>query len=226
MRRTLAALGLAALASTACAASPPAASSPQPLRPVLAPQAQPLAEPYTQAPAEPYADTGADTGADTRAEPYARVPRVRPVAAPADVANPVRLRIPSIGVTTTIIPLPLDRKGKLVAPKRFDLAGWNVAGPEPGERGAAVIAGHVDSRTGPAVFYRLRSLTPGRKIHVHRADGTRATFTVYRIAQYSKAKVPNAVVYGATRGPELRLITCGGSFDGRSYRDNVVVFAR
>ncbi|MFI6482582.1 class F sortase [Nonomuraea sp. NPDC050663] len=218
MRRTLAALGMAALASTACAASPPATSSLQPLRPVLVPQAQPLAEPYTE--------TQAGTQAGTQAEPYARVPRARPVAAPADVANPVRLRIPSIGVSTKIIPLPLDRKGKLVAPKRFDLAGWNVAGPEPGERGAAVIAGHVDSRTGPAVFYRLRSLTPGRKIHVHRADGTRATFTVYRIAQYSKAKVPNAVVYGATRGPELRLITCGGSFDGRSYRDNVVVFAR
>lgn len=153
----------------------------------------------------------------------------QPLAVPygqADVAVPVRLRVPAIGVDTRVIRLALDRKGKLIAPKRYDVAGWNVAGPEPGERGAAVVAGHVDSKTGPAVFYRLRALKPGNKIHVHRADGTRATFTVYRLARYSKARVPNAVVYGATRGPELRLITCGGTFDGRSYRDNVVVFAR
>ncbi|WP_283135351.1 class F sortase [Rhizohabitans arisaemae] len=144
------------------------------------------------------------------------------------VADPVRLRVPSIGLTTRVIPLKLDVGGKLVAPKRYDLAGWNRKGPEPGERGASVIAGHVDSKTGPAVFYRLRQLRPGDKIHVDRADGTTVTFKVSKLARYAKNRVPDGTVYGPTKTPQLRLITCGGVFDKRkrSYRDNIVVFAR
>ncbi|MFB9965074.1 class F sortase [Sinosporangium siamense] len=143
-------------------------------------------------------------------------------------ADPVRLRIPAIGVTTKVIALRLDAKGKLVAPKRYDVAGWNRRGPEPGERGAAVIAGHVDSKSGPAVFYRLRQLRSGDKVHVDRADGTTVTFRVSELARYSKSRVPSRTVYGATKDAQLRLITCGGSFDSekRSYRDNIVVFAR
>ncbi|GAA2804046.1 class F sortase [Nonomuraea dietziae] len=142
-------------------------------------------------------------------------------------ADPVRLRIPSIGLTTKIIGLRLDRSGKLIAPKRYDLTGWNVAGPEPGERGAAVIAGHVDSRTGPAVFHGLRDLKPGARIHVDRKDGSTVTFQVRRLAGYPKSRIPDTQVYGSTGRPELRLITCAGTFDQkrRSYRDNLVIFA-
>ncbi|WP_049568166.1 class F sortase [Nonomuraea sp. SBT364] len=149
------------------------------------------------------------------------------VVAVRDAANPVTLRIPSIGVTTRVVPLRLDTEGRLVAPERFDRAGWNQAGPEPGEKGVAVIAGHVDSRTGPAVFYRLRELKRGARIHVDRADGTTVTFTVSGLARYPKNRIPNAKVYGSGKGAQLRLITCGGDFDRkrRSYRDNVVVFA-
>ncbi|MFI6296364.1 class F sortase [Nonomuraea sp. NPDC050790] len=146
----------------------------------------------------------------------------------AQAANPVRLRVPAIGLKTKIIPLAIDKKGRLAAPKRYDVAGWNQAGPEPGERGPAVIAGHVDSKTGPAVFYKVRGLDPGDKIHVDRADGTTKTFTVHRLARYPKTAVPSRTVYGQTAGAELRLITCGGVFDRKkgSYRDNIVVFAR
>ncbi|MDA0646403.1 class F sortase [Nonomuraea ferruginea] len=142
-------------------------------------------------------------------------------------ANPVRLRIPSIGVSTKVIPLKLDKAGRLIAPEPFDRVGWHEGGPEPGERGVAVIAGHVDSRTGPAVFFRLRDLRKGARVHVDRADGSTVTFTVSRLARYPKDRVPDEV-YNSGEGAQLRLITCGGTFDRarRSYRDNVVVFAR
>ncbi|MGI5285595.1 class F sortase [Nonomuraea polychroma] len=145
----------------------------------------------------------------------------------ADVANPVRLRIPAIGVSTKVILLRLDTKGRLVAPKQFDRVGWNKAGPEPGEQGVAVIAGHVDSATGPAVFYRLRQLRKGDRVHVDRADGTTVTFVVNRLARYPKNRIPDKEVYSSGKGTQLRLITCGGTFDRerRSYRDNVIVFA-
>ncbi|GAA0412359.1 class F sortase [Acrocarpospora corrugata] len=175
---------------------------------------------------------GDASAADVPASVPASVPRagtVQPVAAPKkDVADPVRLSIPAIGVSTKVIALPLDRNGRLVAPRQFDRVGWNKAGPEPGEKGVSVIAGHVDSKTGPAVFYRLRQLTKGDRIHVHREDGTKATFTVQRVARYPKNRIPDSVVYHAGSGTHLRLITCGGTFDRSrgSYRDNIVVFAR
>ncbi|WP_062434526.1 class F sortase [Herbidospora daliensis] len=158
-------------------------------------------------------------------------PAARAAAAPAaaaDVANPTRVRIPAIKVNAAVIPLKLDKKGKLLAPKRFDVAGWHRSGPEPGEKGVAVIAAHVDSKSGPAVFYRLRELRTGHKITVNRADGSSVTFTVYRVARYPKDRVPNKLVYASGGGAQLRLITCGGTFDRgrRSYRDNIVVFAR
>ncbi|NRQ35455.1 class F sortase [Nonomuraea sp. NN258] len=145
-----------------------------------------------------------------------------------DVADPVRLRIPAIGLSTPVIPLRLNARGKLIAPKRFDRVGWNRSGPEPGELGVAVIAGHVDSKKGPAVFYRLRDLRAGDRVHVDRADGTTVTFRITRLARYPKSRIPDRQVYGSGKGTQLRLITCGGPFDRgrRSYRDNVVAFAR
>jgi sortase (surface protein transpeptidase) len=91
-----------------------------------------------------------------------------------------------------------------------------------------VIAGHVDSRTGPAVFYGLRKLAAGDAIAVVRADQSRVEFTVYRTEEHAKASFPTDAVYGATEGAELRLITCGGAFNRRTrqYLDNVIVFAR
>lgn len=160
------------------------------------------------------------------ADPSPAPPPPEP-SVPNQVANPVRVRIPAIGVDARVVPLAIDRHGTLEAPDRFDVAGWNRDGPEPGEDGTAVIAGHVDSRSGPAVFFRLRELADSDLIHVDRADGTTATFEVTGRAQYDKDRVPSDDVYGSTGRTELRLITCGGEFDQsrRSYRDNVIVFA-
>jgi sortase (surface protein transpeptidase) len=91
-----------------------------------------------------------------------------------------------------------------------------------------VIAGHVDSRTGPAVFYRLRELRPGDPVLVERADGTRLRFVVEATRSYPKDGFPTADVFGPVPSAALRLITCAGDFDRArgSYRDNLVVFAR
>lgn len=154
-------------------------------------------------------------------------PRLAPAAAPARVADPVRLRVPDIAVTAPVVPLRLDAAGALIPPTGFTEVGWNQAGPEPGDDGVAVIAGHVDSKTGPAVFYRLRDLRPGEKVFVERKDGTTATFIVDRLAEYAKADFPDQEVYHSGSGAQLRLITCGGAFNHGTghYVDNVVIFA-
>jgi hypothetical protein len=113
-------------------------------------------------------------------------------------------------------------------PTSFSVAGWYDLGPAPGDPGAAVVLGHVDSTSGPAVFYRLGDLAPGELVRVAREDGTDALFRVYAIREFAKSAFPTSLVYGRTRGAELRLITCGGPFDETTghYLDNVVVFAR
>jgi len=142
-------------------------------------------------------------------------------------AAPVRVRVPGIDVDSRLVRLGVDDDGALVPPEDFARAGWFTGGPAPGETGPAVIAGHVDSYRGPAVFFRLAELEEGDEVLVDRADGTAARFTVTAVDRYPKDRFPTDRVYGPTPRPELRLITCGGEFDpdARSYRDNVVVSA-
>ncbi|MEV0900860.1 class F sortase [Actinoplanes sp. NPDC049802] len=143
---------------------------------------------------------------------------------------PVRLEIPSIDVDTELMTLGLQDDGTLeVPPLRGDApAGWYRHSPTPGEVGASVLAGHVDTaRDGPAVFHRLGDTRPGDIISVRRTDGSVARFTVTKVAAYPKRDFPSHQVYASLDRPGLRLITCGGAFDrGRgSYRSNIVVFA-
>ena len=141
--------------------------------------------------------------------------------------RPVRISVPSIGVNSSLVDLGIAGDGSLQVPTDVQRAGWLDRSPAPGRQGPAVIAGHVDSTKGPAVFYRLRDLKPGARIIVTRGDGSTVSFAVDSVQQYSKSAFPTAAVYGPVPGPVLRLITCGGAFD-RSighYRDNVVVYA-
>jgi len=142
-------------------------------------------------------------------------------------ADPVRIRIPAIGVDAPVQPLTVDQNGVLPPPDTYDDAGWWRDGPEPGQRGPAVIAGHVDSKRGPAVFFRLPDLGRGDQILVDRADGTTVMFATQRIERHGKSAFPTDAVYGDTPDSQLRLITCGGKFDRKahSYVDNVIVFA-
>jgi sortase (surface protein transpeptidase) len=145
----------------------------------------------------------------------------------SDAAAPTRVRMPAIDVDSSLVRLGVDDAGALVPPEDFAQAGWFTGSPAPGETGPAVIAGHVDSYEGPAVFFRLAELRKGDKVLVDRADGTTARFTVSSVDRYPKDRFPTDQVYGPTPRAELRLITCGGEFDraARSYRDNVVVSA-
>jgi Sortase domain len=150
-----------------------------------------------------------------------------PSPIPASASAPVRLLIPAIGVATPLLRLGLEPGGAMQVPGDFGRAGWFAKGPAPGQVGPAVIAGHVDSRTGPAVFFRLRELRPGQLLLVERADGTRLRFTVEAARSFPKARFPTAAVFGPVPTPALRLITCAGDFDPArgSYLDNLVVFA-
>jgi len=155
------------------------------------------------------------------------VPTFRSVRTYKSVAVPVRLRIPSIGVDTSLVRLGLAPDGSIAAPTRWELAGWYEQGPRPGQPAPAVIAGHVDSRSGPAVFYRLRELPPGARVYVERADGSTIRFRVTESRRVAKSAFPADLVYSPTLQPVLRLVTCGGTFDATTghYRDNIVVSA-
>jgi sortase (surface protein transpeptidase) len=151
-------------------------------------------------------------------------------AAPATAAAapvPVRVRIDAIGASAPIDPLGLNADGTLQAPADYDRAGYYTGRPNPGAVGPAIIVAHVDSKTGPAVFYRLRDLTPGDEVTVTRADGSEVVFLVDRLEQHPKNAFPTEAVYGPTPDATLRLITCDGSFDHSTghYRDNLIAFA-
>jgi LPXTG-site transpeptidase (sortase) family protein len=141
--------------------------------------------------------------------------------------RPLRVEIPSIGVDAPIEGIALNAAGELAPPVLAPDAGWYAGSSLPGAIGPSVIAGHVDSLTGPAVFARLRELTPGDTVEVSRSDGRTVRFRVTQVAQYRKDRFPTAAVYGPTPAGALRLITCGGSYDrrGAGYPDNVVVYA-
>lgn len=149
-----------------------------------------------------------------------------PAEAPTD-AVPTRVQIPAIGVDSALEDLSLGADGRLGAPVDYDLAGWYAGGVVPGDVGPAIIAGHVDSPTAPAVFAAIGTLTTGDEIVVTLSDGSSETFAVSGTAQSAKAEFPTASVYSNVPAPELRLITCGGIFDASTghYLDNLIVFA-
>jgi sortase (surface protein transpeptidase) len=172
---------------------------------------------------------GDDAQPAVAAEPSAD--RSDPVAGPEPddrpAAHPVALEIPRIGLDAQLIELGLDDDRGLEVPDDPDVPGWYTGGPRPGDEGPAVIAGHVDSYRGPAVFWQLPELEPGDEILVHGEDGSTIRFAVERLGRWPKDDFPTEQVYVHADGAELRLITCGGAFDeaARSYRDNIVVFA-
>lgn len=151
-----------------------------------------------------------------------------PVAETRPAVRPVAIRVPALGVDGPLGELTADpATGELAAPDDPGRAGWFAGGVVPGERGPAVVGGHVDSRAGPGVFAGLRTLRPGDLVEVTRSDGSVARFTVTAVRLFPKDRFPTEAVYGPAPGPELRLVTCGGRFDRavRSYEDNVVVDA-
>ncbi|MFI7294549.1 class F sortase [Streptomyces sp. NPDC050121] len=144
-------------------------------------------------------------------------------------SRPVRLLIPKISVDAPFTDLVIGPSGQLEPPPASDvnLVGWHVAGASPGETGTAVIAGHVDTKTSPAVFVRLSELVKGDTFSVRRADGSTATFRVDTAETFAKDAFPSERVYADTAQAQVRLITCAGNYDRtvKDYTDNLVVFA-
>lgn len=230
-------VGAAALAVLGCAWVPGAGSGPAiVLAGVIALQTVVLVEEHGRLLARRSAAAVAVTvvalaallGPGHVAVPAAPVGTDPQVTAMAVRVEPVSIAIPTLGVSGPLEHLTADPvTGELAAPADPQVAGWFAAGVVPGETGPAVVGGHVDSRSGPGVFFRLRSLAPGDLVVIRRSDGRAVRFTVTDVHRYPKDRFPSAAVYGPTPTPELRLVTCGGVFDRaeRSYRDNVVVDA-
>jgi hypothetical protein len=154
-----------------------------------------------------------------------------PAARPLGAALPQRVDIPDLGVQAPVVARGLDGQGA-IDPPPFDqpgVVGWYAAGVKPGAAGTALMVGHVDTGTRPAVFYRIGALRPGETVRVVRGDGRVAEFTVDDVRVMPRDRFDAQQAYGP-REPgraELRLITCGGTFDrvSRSYSANVVVSA-
>jgi LPXTG-site transpeptidase (sortase) family protein len=180
---------------------------------------------------------GIPAGGIPAASPSVGPPTTPPVPTPVPggvpplpPAQPTRVTIPAIGVSSELLQLGQNPDGTVqVPPLAADSkAGWYRYSPTPGELGPSVVLGHVDSAEyGAGVFFRLGALRPGDTVQVARSDHTVATFRVTRVVSYPKDDFPTLQVYGNTQDAELRLITCGGAFDrtARSYVDNIVVFA-
>jgi sortase (surface protein transpeptidase) len=137
------------------------------------------------------------------------------------------LRIPTLNVDAPLTHLGVAPDRTIEVPTDFAVPGWFDQGPRPGQPGPAVILGHVDSKAGPAVFYRLSRLPVGAEVLVDRADGSTVTFRVRSTQHVAKTAFPTDLVYAPTLEPSLRLVTCGGAFDHTrsSYVDNVIVYA-
>lgn len=146
-------------------------------------------------------------------------------------SRPTTITIPAIGVHDKLLRLGLTSDGTIRVPQpgsNYDKPAWYNNSPTPGQVGAAVIEGHVDSaRNGPSVFFKLGSLKPGDTVRIHREDHSTVTFRIDAVRRYPKEHFPTMAVYGDADRPELRLITCGGSFDSGTghYRDNIIAFA-
>jgi hypothetical protein len=143
---------------------------------------------------------------------------------------PMSVDIPAIGVDSTLLQLGVNADGTMQVPSLVTSSGkaaWYKYSATPGQIGASVIEGHVDSYQGPAVFFRLGALRPGDKVDVRLADGITAIFSVTGVRQYPKTRFPAKTIYGTTGYAALRLITCGGAFDYATghYLSSTVVFA-
>lgn len=154
-----------------------------------------------------------------------------PAARPLPGALPQRLDIPDLGVQAPVVARGLDTRGAPDPPpfSQPGVVGWYAAGAKPGAAGTALMVGHVDTDTRPAVFHRISTLEPGETVRVIRDDGRVAEFTVDDVRVLAREHFDARQAYGP-REPgraELRLITCGGAFDraSRGYSANVVVSA-
>ncbi len=140
--------------------------------------------------------------------------------------KPVTLEIPAIGVTSDIENVGELENGQMGVPEGVDNVGWFEPGTLPGNRGSSVMAGHIDSLTGPAVFYKLDQLKKGDEVVVKDAEGKSLTFIVTKTERYPRKDAPIDEIFGFSYGSRLNLITCTGEFNrkAKTHEERLVVY--
>ena len=140
---------------------------------------------------------------------------------------PKLLEIPKIGVGANVQSVGLNSKNEMDVPSNdYDVAWFNL-GTVPGKKGSAVIAGHLDGRTGqPAVFWDVRKLKTGDDIYITDSDNNKKRFQVISVEKYETGNAPMEKIFGANDGIYLNLVTCGGTWDKakNNYTERLVVF--
>ncbi|MDW0110644.1 class F sortase [Sporosarcina aquimarina] len=140
--------------------------------------------------------------------------------------TPVTLEIPAIDVKTKIENVGELANGQMGVPEGVDNVGWFEPGTLPGNQGSAVMAGHIDSLTGPAVFYKLDKLKKDDEIIVQDKDGKSLTFVVTKTKTYPRKEAPVEEIFGFSYGSRLNLITCTGEFNrkAKTHEERLVVY--
>lgn len=154
-------------------------------------------------------------------------PTLIPSPTPTPVAMPLTLVVPKLNISASIQQVGTDSDGRMDVPTNFEDVGWYRFGPKPGEKGSAVIAGHLDRATGaPAVFYFLSKLEIGDQIFVIDQVGITHEFKVVNKESYDFTQVPIDSVFNSTDKSRLNLITCGGSwnFSQHNYSHRTVIY--
>ncbi|MEP7167216.1 MAG: class F sortase [Candidatus Woesebacteria bacterium] len=143
------------------------------------------------------------------------------------IGRPLRIQIPKMDIDTTIQSVGLTQDGAMDVPSITSDVGWFSFGPRPGEKGSAVIAGHLNGVDGSkGVFEELRSLEPGDSVFIEDDMGKRHAFIVRKSHTYN-AGDDVFEVFNQSEGIHLNLITCDGLWNIRtkSYTKSLVVFA-
>lgn len=152
--------------------------------------------------------------------PAQPIPTVAPTAVSA---TPTEIAIPAIGVKAAVEDVGLDSSGSMGVPTNINDTAWYEDGAAPGQAGDAVIDGHLDWYTGPAVFWNLAKVAPGEAITVTMSNDTQIAFTVRSEQSYPYATEPPGL-FSTSGPPTLSLITCAGQWDaGKQIYSNRLV---
>ncbi len=142
---------------------------------------------------------------------------------------PKILNIPKLGINAKVQYVGLNSTDEMDVPSNNNDVAWFNLGAIPGEKGSAVIAGHLNGRSGePAIFWDLHKLKTGDDLYVVDNSGNKKYFQVVSIKKYKTNSAPMEKIFGLNNEIYLNLITCGGAWDRaeNTYNERLVVFTK